>query len=113
MTYIKPNLTFEWIKNNGFRRYYKDGEDTCYSKIFPVYKDSGGFVSLVCKLSLWFPSGKVTCSVEDATSKGIYASYYNREYGNAEPIINRIDKAIQREFKNLGIVEVKNDQQHI
>lgn len=108
--YTKPNITFEWIKNNGFRRYYKDGEDTCYCKVFPVYKDSGGFVSLVCRLSVWFPSGKVAYSVEDAASKGIYATYYDREYGNAEPLISKIDKAIQREFQNIGIKEVEDDK---
>lgn len=102
MNYFKPNITKEWLENNRFRQYYKDNEDTCFVKRFPVYT-SGTFISLECKLSIWFPSGRVAYSIEDSNSKGVYAGYYDREYGNHEDIINKVDKAVIREFNRLGI----------
>lgn len=110
MNYYKPNITKEWLENNKFKRYYKDNGDICFMRRFPVYT-SGSIVSLECKLSAWFPSGRVAYSIEDSSSKGLYAVYYNREYGDHEDIVKKVDKAVMREFDRLGIKEVNNNEQ--
>ena len=42
-----------------------------------------------------------------------YAPFYDTEYGNYEPIMEKINKNILEEFTKLGIIEYKNKKEYI
>lgn len=104
--YIKTNISKRWLIQNDFR-YSKDlsnDESEIYIYRFVVHKYKNIPV-LVCEIYLDLKTGIAGINVYD--EKGdIYYPFCNIEYGNYEPLLNKINKKIYKEFKRLGIKKV-------
>lgn len=106
--YIKKNITKEWLQSNHFRynKSYSDHEENVYTYRFPVYK-YGCCVTLEAEILIFVNSGEVRINVYDSHTRNKYAPFYYREYGEYSTVINTINDKILKEFKKLGIEEIK------
>lgn len=106
-TYIKKNVTKEWLLKNEFRynRFFSTKEDTIYTYRFPVvYIKGKNKVSIECELLLYYPDGNVYINVYNAGTRDKYAPYYNSEYGDWSKMISTINNRIDSKLKKLGII---------
>ena len=55
-------------------------------------------------------NGRVQIDVHD--SNGLYAPWYHYEYGNYEPLIRKIDRAIKQKLKKIGIEEYRRKRKN-
>ena len=93
----------EYLIGHGFKysRYLSDLGDDIYTYKFPliIYNKT---TTIECEIAVSTITGIVNVNVLNCTTKDLYASYYDREYGNYE-IIKLIDIKINRKLKELGI----------
>lgn len=105
-TYIKKNVTKQWLKSHGFRYNHilSYGEDDVYSYRFPVYK-YGKFTTLECEISIILGEDEIRINVYDYGTSDIYAPFYYCEYGNYDKILKVVWKNIQKQLDILKITK--------
>ena len=103
-TYIKPEITKDWLIKNNFRynSFLSDGEDNIYTCRFPIHKN-GFFTTLECELSCIESNGQITADVYHYGTRDKYTAFYCVEYGNYEPMIKTVNNKIKSELEKLGI----------
>lgn len=105
LTYTMANHSKKFLQDNGFRfnRNLSDSTEEIFTYRFPVisYKTT---TTIECEISVSSLTGITTIDVLNANAKELYASYYNREFGNYE-IIKIIDMKIKKKMNELGIEE--------
>ena len=99
-TYIL-SLSKQEMKDLGFKYDFEIQE---YIYKFPVYKSSKNEPLIFCKLGIDEENNKVFFNVCDLSGE-LYTSYYNREYGKPNFVVETIDRNIEKEFKKLGVKE--------
>ena len=109
VTYIKPNITKQWLLSNNFRYNTRlsDEEIAVYTYRFPVYKYKK-FTTLECELSIVLGDHKVKINVYDYNTSAVYATFYYYEYGNYNKMLEVIWGNIEKQLKRLGIVKNNN-----
>lgn len=103
VTYTMKNHSKKFLLDKGFRynRILSDSSEDIYTYRFPLvlYNKTS---TIECEISVSIITGIVNINVINSSTKELYASYYNREYGNFE-IIRLIDTKISKKIKELGI----------
>ena len=87
------------MKELGFRYDYEI-QDYIYK--FPVYKSKKNEPLIFCKLGVDEDVKRVYFNVTNKDGT-LYAPYYDRQYGKSM-VVEMIDKNIQKEFKELGVM---------
>jgi len=104
MSHYRLNNTSKYFLNSkGFRYCCKLSEsekENIYKKRFPVYKYFE-FTLLEAEFTLNADSNDLIIDVMDVGG-GRYAPYYFDEYGTYEPLLEIINKRIDRELKYIG-----------
>ena len=105
--YKLNNPTIENIRNLGFRysTLLSTDEEKIYIYRFPVYKYKNKTV-LECELTVGFDTNNIIINVYNSHHE-IYTPFYNVEYGNFEPILDIVNKNINKEFKKLGVEMIR------
>jgi hypothetical protein len=101
------NLTIENLRNLGFRysTLLSNDEEKIYIYRFPVYKYKNKTV-LECELTVEINTNNIIVNVYNSHHE-IYTPFYNVEYGNFEPILDIVNKNINKEFRKLGVERIK------
>lgn len=96
-TYYLPNNTSENLYKLGFKySVYDEG----YIYIFPIEKYKNKSI-ILCKLYVDDFIGRTEISVIKP-SGNFYSLYYNRQFGNAEDFLERIDRKISDRLRKMG-----------
>lgn len=106
--FYKPEVTKDWLRQNGFR-YAKDYSDETdiYIKRVPLHKYKRE-TTIEGEIAMNATTGDTTVNVMVARTKSLYPTYYNTFYGNQEGgLLCEIDRNILKEFKKLGIIRKK------
>ena len=103
LTYIMSNYSKKFLLDNGFRfnRNLSDSTEEIYTYRFPLISYNK-IATIECEISVSATTGMVNINVINSSTRELYASYYNREYGNCE-IIKLMDIKINKKLKGLGI----------
>ena len=103
-TYIKPNVTKQWLISHGFRynRQLSDDESEVYTYRFSVYKYEK-FTTLEGELCVALGEDEVKINVYDYGTSDRYAPFYYCEYGNYDAILRIIWRNIEKQLRNLEI----------
>ncbi len=105
-TYKIKNYSKDFLQKHKFRysNYLSEYGDDVYTYKFPLifYNQT---VTIECEISVSLSTGIVNVKVYNSGTKDLYASYYNREFGNYQ-IIKSIDIKIDKKLKELGIEKV-------
>ena len=103
LAYKIKDCSKQYLQSKGFRynRILSDSSEDIYTYRFPLvlYNKTS---TIECEISVSIITGIVNINVINSSTKELYASYYNREYGNFE-IIRLIDTKISKKMKELGI----------
>lgn len=101
--YEIQNYSKEYLIGHGFKysRYLSDLGDDIYTYKFPLITYNK-MATIECEIAVSATTGMININVYNAGTKELYASYYNREYGNCE-IIKLMDIKINKKLKGLGI----------
>lgn len=106
VTYKIRDYSKEFLQKRKFRysSYLSEYGDEVYTYRFPlsVY---GRTATIECEIAVSLTTGIANVNVYNAGTKDLYASYYNREFGNCE-ILKSIDAKIENKFKELGIKKI-------
>lgn len=96
----------EYLIGHGFKysRYLSDLGDDIYTYKFPLITYNK-MTMIESEIAVSTITGIVNVNVLNCTTKDLYASYYDREYGNYE-IIKLMDIKINRKLKELGIEKI-------
>lgn len=100
------NISSKKLSSLGFRQSSKpDDNNTYYTYKFSAYKNDSETV-LWGQITICLETNAITVDVYniDYTT---YRPFYFTEYGNYEPLLNKINSNIMGVFKKLDIVEVK------
>jgi len=107
---IKNEIDVDKIDNLGFRysRVRSDIDNPVYIYKFPVYKHRDT-VLLEGWFTLYFNTGEIKVDVMDVYNGlyGRYAPFYYYEYGDYTPILDVIDKRINKELRRIGVEKIK------
>ena len=104
--FVLKNILTNNLYSLGFRKVsFYDDECKYFKYKFPVYKYKGRMV-LECEIVVNGKTGEVVTNIYD-DNHSVYTPYYDREFGNHEEMIDKINKEILAEFKRLGIEEVE------
>lgn len=95
--YYLPNPTIYYIRHLGFH-YSIDAEN--YILLFPIFKYKGRPTSF-CKLVYNILDNKLGYDIINANKEPL-ALYYDREFGNAEDFIKKIDSIVHRRIRTMG-----------
>ena len=95
-----------YLQNHGFKysSYLSDYVDEIYTYRFPLISYNK-VVTISCEIAISTTTGMVNVNVLNGNTRELYASYYDREYGNYE-IIKLIDIKINNKLKELGIEQL-------
>jgi len=103
-TYIKFDITKEWLQLHGFK-YNKTlscDDNEVYTYRFAVYKYTY-YIVLECELSIYLDTGEVKVNVFDCNTRSRYAPFYYMEYGKDNKVVEKINKIILKEINRLNI----------
>lgn len=92
------------VKDLGFKHIIGDKDDILYSYKFPLHKYKKKTV-LECELIVECDTGIVRINVYDGNGE-IYPYFYALKYGNAKPMLDKINTKILTEFEKLGIKKI-------
>lgn len=95
--YYLPNPVIYHIRHLGFH-YSIDAEN--YVMIFPILKYKGR-PTLFCRLVYNILDNTLVYDIMKSNKEPL-AIYYNREFGNAEDFIKKIDSIVHRRIKAMG-----------
>ena len=106
LTYIMSNHSKKFLLDNGFKfnRNLSDSTEEIYTYRFPLISYNK-IATIECEISVSTVTGIVNVNVLNGSTRDLYASYYDREYGNYE-IIKLIDIKINNKLKELGIEQL-------
>lgn len=95
-----------YLQNHGFKYspYLSDYVDEIYTYRFPLISYNK-VITISCEIAISTVTGIVNVNVLNGNTRDLYASYYDREYGNYE-IIKLIDIKINNKLKELGIEQL-------
>lgn len=96
------NVTKDLLRDKGFKysRAYSSEDGEAYIGMFTVYK--WNLVDVIAARIIVYLDGQVKVDIIDKGTKGLYATYYNYDSRRA-PIVNKIDKNLNRILKELGV----------
>jgi len=99
----KKKLTAHWLEKNHFywSRIFSDADHPVYFHRFTVWTYGNAGV-IEAEIRIEIPTGDVKLGCYDGGSRSLYASWYNRDFGNSE-VTTKIDEKIKDKFKELGI----------
>lgn len=105
VTYKIKDYSKQFLQKHRFRynSYLSDYSDEVYTYKFLVSYNKT--TTIECEISVSTMTGIVNINVYNAGTRELYASYYNREFGNYE-IIKSIDIKIEKKLKELGITKI-------
>ena len=103
VTYKMKNYSKKFLQDNGFRfnRNISDATEEIYTYRLPLISYNK-VTTIECEIHVSATSGMVNINVINSSTRELYASYYNREYGNYE-IVRLMDIKINKKIKELGI----------
>ena len=103
ITYKMKDYSKQYLQSKGFRynRTLSDSSEEIYTYRFPLISYNK-ITTIECEISVSITTGMVNINVINSSTRELYASYYNREYGNFE-IVKLIDTKISKKIKELGI----------
>lgn len=106
LTYTMANHSKKFLQDSGFRfnRNLSDSTEEIYTYRFPLISYNK-VTTIECEISVSITTGMVNINVINSNTRELYASYYNREYGNYE-IIKLMDIKIKNKLKELGIKNI-------
>ena len=90
------------LRQLGFH-YSIDNEN--YSLVFPILRYNGR-PTLLCKLVYNIVDNVLSYDIINTNNEPL-ALYYDREYGNAEEFIKKIDSIVDRKMKAMGFKKKK------
>lgn len=105
--YYLLDTSYRNIFNLGFK-YSHDYE--CYICLFPViahYK----IPCVWCRVRYYRLDNSLEYDIIKASGE-LLAIYYNREFGNAQKYIKKIDNIIRKKFKAMGIIKYVNKKRN-
>lgn len=106
VTYKIKDYSKEFLQQHKFRysSYLSEYGDDVYTYRFPLiyYKKT---VTIECEIAVSTSTGIVNVNVYNASTKDLYTSYYNREFGSYE-LLKSIDMKIETRLKELGIEKI-------
>ena len=94
------------LENRGFKYSpeLSDDVDEIYTYRLPLISYNK-VATISCEIAISTVTGIVNVNVLNSNTRDLYASYYDREYGNYE-IIKLIDIKINNKLKELGIEQL-------
>ena len=106
VTYTISNYSKKFLLDNGFKfnQNLSDSTEEIYTYRFPLISYNK-IATIECEISVSTVTGIVNVNVLNGSTRDLYASYYDREYGNCE-IIKLIDVKINNKLKKLGIEKI-------
>ena len=104
--YKIQNYSKSYLQNHGFKYspFLSDYADEVYTYRFPLISYNKT-TTISCEIAVSTTTGMVNVNVLNGTTRELYASYYDREYGNYE-IIKLFDIKINNKLKELGIEQL-------
>lgn len=96
----------EFLQKHKFRysSYLSECGDEVYTYKLPLAEYNKA-TTIECEIDVSAVTGIVNVNVYNAITRGLYAFYYDRDFGNCE-LLNSIDKKIDNKLKELGIEKV-------
>lgn len=106
ITYKMNDYSKEFLQTHKFRysSYLSEYGDEIYTYKFPLITYNKT-TTIECEIAVSLTTGLVNVNVYNAGTKELYASYYDREYGNCE-LLKSIDIKIEKKLNELGIEKV-------
>lgn len=103
ITYKMKDYSKQHLQSKGFRynRTLSDSSEEIYTYRFSLISYNKT-TTIECEISVSITTGMVNINVINSSTRELYASYYNREYGNFE-IVKLMDTKISKKIKELGI----------
>ena len=85
LTYKMKDYSKQYLQSKGFRynRTLSDSSEEIYTYRFPLISYNKT-TTIECEISVSITTGMVNINVINSSTRELYASYYNREYGNFE-----------------------------
>lgn len=106
ITYKIKNFSKDFLQKNKFRynSFISEFGDEIYTYVFPLifYKKT---VTIECEIAVSVTTGIANVKVYNTGTKELYASYYNREFGDCE-LLKSIDIKIDKKLEELGIEKI-------
>ncbi len=100
--YYLPNPTIYYIRHLGFH-YSIDAEN--YILLFPIIRYKGR-PTLLCRLVYNILDNELHYDIINSNNE-LLALYYDREFGNAEDYIKKIDSIVNKRIKEMGFKKKK------
>ena len=107
--YIIKDNSSQHLLDLGFRKYYEPEERYVYNFVISKY---GKSIVLCGRIIAYTDTKEIKIDVI-THNYATYAPFYDTEFGNYEPIMDKINKNILKEFKKLGIIEYKNKKENV
>lgn len=106
VTYRIKDYSKEFLQKYKFKysSYLSEYNDEVYTYKFPL-NTYNKITTIECEIAVSVTTGVVNLNVYNAGTKELYASYYDREFGNCE-LLKSIDMKIDKKLKELGIEKV-------
>lgn len=105
-TFYCPNLSKEWIEKNGFR-YNKslssEEDGNIYTMRFPVL-NWNLYVTVEAEVILNATDNIAHINCFDRGTRSLYGAFYTYEYGNYSPVVDEINKTIEKKIKKMGLI---------
>jgi len=105
-TFYCPNLSKEWIEKNGFR-YNKslssEEDGNIYTMRFPVL-NWNLYVTVEAEVILNATDNIAHINCFDRGTRSLYGAFYAYEYGNYSPVVDEINKTIEKKIKKMGLI---------
>lgn len=106
VTYKIKDYSKHFLQKHRFRysSYLSEYNDEIYTYRFPLITYNK-ITTIECEIAVSVTTGVVNLNVYNAGTKELYASYYDREFGNCE-LLKSIDMKIEKKLKELGIEKI-------
>ena len=106
VTYKIRDYSKEFLQKHKFRysSFLSEYGDEVYTYKFPLITYCKT-TTIECEIAVSVTTGVVNLNVYNAGTKELYASYYDREFGNCE-LLKSIGMKIDKKLKELGIEKV-------
>lgn len=100
-----PNTKKQWLDRNGFRycSFLSSADDgDVYTLRFPVM-NYGIYITVEAELMLYVKTGEIKINCFDRGSRAIYGHWYFTNRDDFEPIVYRINEAIEKKLDKMHI----------
>lgn len=106
LKYKMSDYSKDFLQSKGFKynRTLSNSSDDIYTYRFPLITYNKNIL-VECEIIVSCTTGTINVNVLSTGTKELYASYYNRDYGNNE-LLKSIDKKIENKLKDLGIKQL-------